>query len=225
MRRIVVPLVAGLIVILTTGTALGQVSPTEYLGFKDTVRALPGDTFSIPIWVDNDSTITAITMNFTFNPAMIHPQLMYDQAYDALGDAAPDSSEWAGNGDTGLWYIQVTLSAAAAATWDAAKSAPLVPYKLKATHGTADTARFLLLPPLDSISEYIPKGSAMRVAYLKFKVDSNAVVGTSSVLHVFEEITAEKQMSEFSEEWYINGVRSDVSVKPTLYNSIFIVGE
>jgi len=226
MRRMVVPLVAGLIVILTAGTALGQIFATdEYLGFKDTVKALPGDTFSIPIWVDNDSTISAISMNFTFNPSMIWPQLIYDQAYDQLVDP-PDSSDWTGNGDPGLWYIQVKLSPTAAATWDEAKGTALAPYKLKATHGTVDTARFLLAPnPLVSPPlPHIPKGSQMRVAYLKFRVNPDVQRGTSSEIRVIRE-TSDLQLSEFAEEFYAPGGPSDTiteTVFPVLINSRFI---
>lgn len=223
MRRMAVPLVAGLIIILTAGSALGQVIATdEYLGFKDTVRALPCSTVYLPIYVKNDSTITAISMNFTFNPFILHPQLVYDQAYDQLVDP-PDSSEWTGNGDAGLWYIDVNLSAAAAATWDVGKGYPLAPYKLKAAHGTADTARFLLVPTpfVDPPLPNIPKGSAMRVAYIKFKVDSLAALNTSSPIRVFLQ-TDDYQLSEFSEE-YISSDTSEVSVRPVLYSSIFIV--
>lgn len=223
MRRMVVPLVAGLIVILTAGSALGQIYATnEYLGFKDTIRALPGDTFSIPIWVDNDSTISGISMNFTFDPFMIHPQLVYDQAYDQLTDP-PDSSEWTGNGDVGLWFIQVNLSPAAATTWDISKGTPLAPYKLRATHGSLDTARFLLIPTAyETPLPYIPKGSAMRVAYLKFKVDSNATLNTSSTLRLIRE-TSDLQLTEFSEQFFNGSTTEEVPVFPVLYNSLFIV--
>lgn len=229
MRRMVIPLVAGLIMMMTTGTALGQIFATnEFLGFKDTVKALPGDTFSIPIWVDNDSTISAISMNFTFNPNMLWPQLIFDQAYAQLVDP-PDSSAWTGNGDPGLWYIQVQLSPAAAATWDETKGTALSPYKLKAAHGTVDTARFLLAPnplvnpPLPNI----PKNSQMRVAYLKFRVNPTAQIGTTSDIRVIRE-TTDLQLSEFAEEYYSpgGGGPSDTiteTVFPVLLSSRFIV--
>jgi hypothetical protein len=223
MRRMAVPLVAGLIVIFISGSALGQVvAANEYLGFKDTIRALPCSTVTLPIYVKNDSVITAISMNFTFNPFILHPQLVYDAAYDQLVDP-PDSSEWTGNGDAGLWYIDVSLSAAAAATWDVDKGPVLAPYKLKAAHGTADTARFLLIPTpfVTPPLPHIPKGSAMRVAYLKFKVDSLATINTSSPIRVIDQ-TSDWQLSEFSEE-YISGDTSEVSITPTLYSSIFVV--
>jgi hypothetical protein len=225
MRRIVVPLVAGLIVILTTGTALGEIfTPNEYLGFKDTVRAMPDSVFNLPIYIENDSTLSGISLSFTYNPAMIRPQLIYDQAYDQA-DPQPDSSEWAGNGDPGLWYVQVNLSPAAAATWNVDKGVPLAPFKFRATHTAVDTARFLLIPTVyESPLPSIPGGSKMRVAYLKFKVEHNAQLGTSSDIRVIDE-TADDQMTEFSEVYINGGIATDAHSTPTFLNSRFIVGE
>jgi len=229
MRRMVIPLVAGLIVILTAGSASGQIYATgEYLGFKDTVRALPDSIVNIPIYLENDSTVMAISMNFTFDPFVLYPQLVYDQAYDQLADP-PDSSEWTGNGDAGLWYIQVNLSPAAATTWDENKGYPLAPYKLKAAHGTLDTARFLLAPtPLVTPPlPHIPKGSAMRVAYLRFRVSPTATLNSSTPIRVIRE-TSDLQLSELAEEFYNpdGGGPSDTlnpTVFPVLLSSILIV--
>ncbi len=222
MRRMAIPLVAGLILLLTAGTAFGQIYATdEFLGFKDTIKGLPDSIVNIPIYIDNDSSVSAISMNFTFNPNILWPQLVYDDNYAQLPDP-PDSALYTGNGDPGLWYMQVQLSATAAQTWDETKGTALAPYKLKAVKQTLDTARFLLAPnPLvNPPLPKIPAASKITVAYLKFRVNPAATVGSSADIRVIRE-TKDLQLSELAEEYGAN----TETVFPVLLSSRFIVAQ
>ena len=229
MRRLVIPLVVGLVVGLSAGPAFGQFVTDQYLGFKDTVKAPAGSIINIPIWIDTDSTVSAVSMNFTFNPNILWPQLSFDAAYDALTPPKPDSADWAGNGDPGLWYIQTQMTTAAAATWDTTNGPALGIYKMNKTVDNLDTARFLLAP-LPFVTPPLPnihKGSAMNICYLKFQINPSVPKGTATDIRVILE-TVDNQLSEIAQEWYApgQGNPSDtltVSIFPVLLNSRVIV--
>jgi len=185
MRRLVIPLLFGFLLTLTGGQAFGQIdsSVTDTLGFYGSpIKQLQGEIVELPVYLSTDSIVQAVSMNFTFDPAILGPVLMYDEDYQALLDSQaldpfydiPDSNEYvpAGSGsDSGLWYIEVRMASSVATTFpvtgSSSKGVLLVPYNLN-DRGVSR----LFLSPNPTISgtlPYIPPGNRV-IAYIKFRV-------------------------------------------------------
>lgn len=246
MRRLVIPVLVGLAVCLLTQGAYGQISLIDTIGFKDTLRDKPGDTVEIPIYLSTDSAVSGISLNFSFNPDVLWPILLFDQQFadSLLLDPALDSSEYRPligpnlRGDSGLWYMEVRLSPTAL-LYLQNFSTFQVPYNMNTRNLVTDTAaaRFLLYPGFDSVKTIPgrlgPGGTGIAIAYLKFRVNPTLTIpadlGRTASFRVVRQ-TSQFTKTELAEEWYdpatapvgSNGYITK-AIDPSLRNSIFVV--
>jgi len=238
MRRLVLLIVVGAAVCLLAAPAHGQVSLYDTLGFRDTLHAKPGDTSWIPIYLSTDSAVTAVSLNFSFQPSIIEPVLMHDAEYDSLAalGIAPAKRDFAPlvgtnlRGDSGLWYVDVKLSDTALQYVNPATATLVVPYNLRSISTSPDSAaaRFVLLPGLSSVQPIPgrlgPGGGGITLAYIRCVV--HGTQNQYSFLHVIQE-TSQFVTTELSEEWQVYpGVADsllEVTVKPTMRNGRVVV--
>jgi hypothetical protein len=252
MRRLVIPLLIGLVVICSAGPAHSQgqyFSTTDTLGFgftrfADTVKQLQDSIIKIPIFLSTDSMVTGLSMLFEFNPTMLWPKVSYDPNYQriydslkALGleDLMTDSTDWQPTPfmDSGLWNVDVEMSPQAAETWNAQWGTYQVLYNLR----DRGNARFLMTPippafPDDPnyVKPYLPgqmgpdDGGAI-IAYMIFRVNPGATLNTYSQIKLTAE-NEDLQKTELAEEWFEEGVDTiplTVAVIPTFDVGIFKV--
>ncbi|MEZ5357584.1 MAG: FlgD immunoglobulin-like domain containing protein [Candidatus Zixiibacteriota bacterium] len=210
MRRLVVPLTLLILLIgLAAGSAQAQVPPRETdesLGFLKDIKAGPGDTVAIPIYLRNDSVVTGLQMGFHFDHNLLLPILQYDKDYDSIvnyytnagtPELIPDSTEWTGSGAPGLWYMYFNPSDSLRRyNWGNTSAASnQVLYNLN----ERDSARLLMIPLYTATNPpYIPammessnvaaSGDTVGVfiGTIPFLVNPNAEHGDDAQLQVYE---------------------------------------
>ncbi|MFW9842769.1 MAG: hypothetical protein ACFFES_17915, partial [Candidatus Thorarchaeota archaeon] len=241
MRRLVPTILVFLIVCLATGeTAFGQFSATDSIGFgsklRDTIRALPGDTIDLPIFLTTDSTVTGVSAVVRFDKNILWPVLEFDQRFQNMLDTCGgdplclvDSTDWvaAFGFPPGLWYVQVGLTGSSAPTWNLDYGYIECYHNLN----SPDTVRLLMAPrpsfdTVNYVAPYIPGqlngGVGAPIATIKFWVNPNITEGTVSSLSYVNE-TPDQIKTELAEEWFTGGDNTETrSVLPRQMTSVFI---
>jgi hypothetical protein len=244
-----------LIILLSAPAAFGQleeiVSPNDTIGFGyktiDTIRALPGDTISLPVFLSTDSMVTAVSMLFEFDPSIFQPQIAFDKGYQDLLDShevnpavfVPDSADYSpvpGIWDDGLWNVQMFLDDQIRQSWNFESGTQQVLYNLN----NRGHARLLMMPELpfdtagynmpfiqgelgdDGLNEPDDDGGGV-IAYIRFKIDSNVIEGSTSVLWIEDE-NEDDQSTELAQHQDTLGVGlfSTIRVLPTRRATLFI---
>jgi len=239
MKRWVVPLLVSLLIGLTASSASGQTSIYDTLGigynFNDTVKAYPGDTFSLPIFLNTDSMVTGVSVIFRFNKNVLWPKISYDANYQRLLNegTAPDSADFQASPvyDSGLWNVDVDVAPDAESTWNTTDGTMQVFYNLN----NPDTARLLMTPGLPNppnpydkpyIAGRLKGGKGAAIVFIKFRVNPSVTPGTISQLSIIREIQADYLTTELAEEWFDPLINDTVPqtkrVIPTFFNSVFI---
>jgi hypothetical protein len=251
MRRLVVPLLIGLIICITAGPAFGQqpVPESEFdsIGFgyklRDTLRALPGELIDLPVFLSTDSTVTALSMLFDFDTSIIWPQIAFDQDFDdMLNDTSvifkTDSADYKATTtyDSGLWNVQMYMEPEEVGpTWDNGYGTYQVLYNLR----NRGHARLLLnpIPPFDSLNYIQPYISGELgdddnhtgdddgggvIAYIKCRVSENAEVGTVTQLNI-EPSNEDAHQTEMAQKHDSSGHILTKAVFPYRMTATFIV--
>ncbi|MEE9442475.1 MAG: FlgD immunoglobulin-like domain containing protein [candidate division Zixibacteria bacterium] len=120
MRRLAIPLLLSLLIGISAGQARGQVLTEESIGFLKVEYGLPDSIVSIPIYIQNDSTVSGISFLFEFDHTILHPIIAFNADYQKLLDSAdidptyipPDSTEYQATPayDPGLWELPIIIS-------------------------------------------------------------------------------------------------------------------
>lgn len=255
MRRLVVPLMFGLILCLTASPAFGQVfSPDDTLGFgrtlNDTLRAMPGDTIDLPVFLSTDSTVVALSMLFKFDTTILYPLIAFDKRYDSLrllheSDPdlyfLPDSADYQASPvmDSGLWNVQMYVHNQIFPSWMSQQwGTAQVLYNLR--DSTRGHMRLLLapIPPFDpdnyvqpyidgelgddGVAEPDDDGGGI-IAYIKFQIPLGIPEGTATRL-ILEATNEDKQLTELAQEWDSLGHILTRAIRPTFDTTWFIVG-
>lgn len=253
MRRLVIPLLFGVIICLAAaGPAHSQIDPDtlssayDTLGFgastTDTLYALPGATIDLPVFLSTDSTVLAVSMLFEFDSTILWPLIAFDSRYQALLDSqAVDPGVWVDDSvdyqatftmDSGLWNVQMYLSTQVAATWNSQWGTSQVLYNLR----ERGHMRLLMtpIPPFDPEDPsynkpYIPgalgnDGGGGVIGYIKFQVNPDIAGGTITNL-LIERENADYQATELAQEWDSTGFGLILTkaVKPTFEHKVFIL--
>jgi len=244
MRRLVVPLIVGMIVCLMTATASAQTSIYDTLGFgetfTDTLRAEPGDYIDLPVFLSTDSIVTGLSMLFEFDTSIFWPVIAFDQGYQNLIDAGgyvPDSNEYQASPvmDSGLWNVDMYLSSKTASTWNAEWGAAQVLYNLN----DRGHMRLLLtpIPPFDTLNYDPPyiegelgddganepddDGGGI-ILYIKFRIkpDDN-LAGVTSKL-ILERQNEDNHKTEIAQQWDSAGLILTRALRPVFDTAVFI---
>lgn len=120
MRRLVTLLLLSLLIGTFSGVTWGQVLTDESIGFLKVEYGLPDSIVSIPIYIQNDSTVSGISFLFEFDHNLLHPIIAFNADYQALLDSAdidpnylpPDSTVFQATPafDPGLWELDLVVS-------------------------------------------------------------------------------------------------------------------
>lgn len=120
MRRLVVPLIVTLILGLMTGSVCAQHLTQEQIGFLKPIYGAPGDTVAIPLFLQNDSTVSGVSLLFEFDHTVLHPIIAFNSQYQELLDSAeidpsytpPESTVYQATAayDPGLWELYLNIS-------------------------------------------------------------------------------------------------------------------
>ncbi|MFH1701313.1 MAG: cohesin domain-containing protein [Candidatus Zixiibacteriota bacterium] len=120
MRRLIIPLLICLLIGISAGLARGQILTDESIGFLKVEYGLPDSIVSIPIYLQNDSTVSGISFLFQFDHNILHPIIAFNADYQKLLDSAdidptytpPDSTEFQATPayDPGLWELDLIIS-------------------------------------------------------------------------------------------------------------------
>lgn len=247
MRRFVVPLMVGLIICLTAGSASGQVvdtlpSPIDSLGFgeklPDTLYCLPGDTINLPVFLSTDSTVVGLSMLFQFDPNILWPLIAFDQNYQDLidqGGFVPDSVDYQASPvmDSGLWNLNLILPTMIRNTWLNRRGEAYVLYNLN----DRGHARLLFTPgtpdPFDPVLPYINSELADTahaipgddgggiIGYIPFWVnpDADSNIVTQILL---ERENDDYQATELAQRWDSLGLILTEAVRPNRIRAYFI---
>jgi len=244
MRRLVLPILVFLITCLAVGeSAFGQFSASDSIGFgdklRDTIWALPGDTFDLPIFLSTDSMVTGVSAIIRFDKDILWPILGHDSRFQRIIDSLdsvgapeflyPDSTEWvaAPAYDSGLWDVQVGLTSFSSPTWN------LQYGFIQGFHNlnSPDTVRLLMAPTasIDTanyVKPYIAGdldgGKGAPIATIKFWVNPAVAEGTVSTLQYITE-TPDQIKTELAEEWFTGGDGTETrAILPTQMSSFFI---
>ncbi len=248
MRRFAVPLMMVLMICLTAGTAFGQtgedVSIYDSLGFGDkmvdTLRAAPGDTIDLPVFLSTDSMVVGLSMLFQFNPEILWPQISFDQNYQDLLDSqavnpslfVPDSADYQATPTqaAGLWNVDLYLSDKAVLTWNKQWGSANVYYNLN-RRGHARLFLAPITPPSEDTPgytmPYLPgqmgaDGGGGVIVYIPFVVNPGVDTGTFTQL-ALEAQNPDYQLTEVAEQWIdAFGLKLTVSQNPTRITTLFV---
>jgi len=220
MRRMVIPILIGILTVLMANVAFGQFN-NDYIGFRDQANAEAGDSVWIPVFMASDSTISGASMAFGFDHSMLHPVILDDQDYrDSLElDPSLDSLDW-------TWSIETRLT-------DTARNIVLQDLFVQTVYNlnNPDKAAFLWLPDFDLV--YFDAGSidhtGLHLADIHFTVDDAALTDAQSALTVLDSIVGTNATrTEMAQEWHT--IPDDptqsftVSIEPLFWNNTFTVG-
>lgn len=244
MRKLVIPLIVCLLLIIGGGSAKAELYPDDTLGFNNIVRALPGDLVDLPVYLSNDSIVSGLSMLFEFDHNILWPVISFDVNYQSMLDAgsAPDSTVYQATPayDEGLWTVDYFVKPwMEQYGWYSTPTRPWAAMLCFYNLNSRDTARILMAPqpvfdssslPPDYVRPNIPglgDLTGQNIAVVKFRVNPNASIGMTSELNIIRDIPSEYQLSELAEEWFNPSEDTIIQTKsiiPTLKNSLFIVG-
>lgn len=247
MRRLVVPLLFCAMLSLATVPAGSQVLPNsiyDTLGFGistvDTIRALPGDSINLPVFLSTDSIVTGMSMLFRFDTEILWPQIAFYPRYDSVlnaGGFVPDSADWQETPflEPGLWEMLTYLSTKARETWNPSDGPPRVLYNFNDIDALGwGHARLFLAPttfdPGSFTKPYFPgglgtDGGGAVVVYIRFWVNPDAQIGDTTIIRL-EDQNEDLQRTELAEEWFdetVDTIRHTEAVIPTYLRTVFIV--
>lgn len=243
MRRVAIPIITSLLLCFAWQAAFAQfdTSLTNWIGFGghlgDTLGVWPGDTIEIPIFLQNDSTVTGVSAVIWFDKDMLWPVLAHQESYQRIIDSfihdtipldlLPDSADFqiAPAYAPGLWDVECGLTDYDSVSWGEHNG------YIQAYHNlnSPDTLRVIMAPGFDSAAGLptIPKnfnnGNGAPIAWVRFWV--NPAVDSGSLYSVLRYIrqTPDYIMTELAQSWYTGGVDPETKqVLPSRRNSIFV---
>jgi hypothetical protein len=257
MKRTFTLLALMLFMLMCASTALAQIqiSADDTLGFKrqlvggspvPIVQQLTDSIIKVPIYMYNDSDVSALSIVYRFEPNVLSPIFLNDPGFDDSLSVDPtlDSADW-------LWSIRTELAPILITYVDTTTYDPILQQNKPAAivgspyeFGNPNTAIFQLLPGLDISGRYprvqfnIPydvgkdigqSHKKVLIAHQYYRV--KGTLNQISVLAPLFEDPGSFRRTELAQEWFTgtftdslgNPIDSSLAVIPTFDTSYFRV--